>query len=71
MATTEELKRIARMCFDNDSFQTSLKKDPLQAAASIGITLSKEQADSLNGNLISAETPDIREAKSIFFPFRL
>lgn len=71
MATTEELKKIARMCFDNDHFQAFLEKDPVRAAASIGIALSKEQADSMNGNLIRAEKTGSRESKSLVFPLRL
>ena len=63
MATAEELKKIAHKCIDDSDFNTKLEKDPVHAAASIGITLSSEQPQRIKSNAVKASEAGSRESK--------
>ncbi|ATW26810.1 hypothetical protein [Candidatus Formimonas warabiya] len=48
MASKDELKKLAIKSLEDDAFRVELEKDPVKAAASIGITLSADEAQNLN-----------------------
>jgi len=66
MATNDDLKKIAQKALEDDGFRAELEKDPVKAAASIGITLSSEQAESIKLNAANAEEAGSRESKGLF-----
>jgi hypothetical protein len=66
MATNEELKTIAAKAVEDEAFLAELKKDPAKAAASIGITLTEEQAEGIRKNAAEAEESGSRESKIAF-----
>ena len=48
MASKDELKKLAVKCLEDDAFRVELEKDPVKAAASIGIALTESEAQNLN-----------------------
>lgn len=48
MASKEELKKLAIKSLEDDAFRIELEKDPVKAAASMGITLTADEAQKLN-----------------------
>ncbi len=63
MASKEELKQIALKSVEDDDFREQLEKDPSSAAASIGITLTDEQAADIKAHATKAEEVGLRESK--------
>ena len=65
MATNEDLKKIAQKSIEDDDFRIALEINPEKAAASIGITLSPDQIESITQNTANAEEAGSRESKGI------
>ena len=60
MASKDELKKLAIKCLEDDAFRAEMEKNPVGAAASLGINLSVEEAANLN---FGAEEAGERESK--------
>ncbi len=69
MATTEELKQLAHRLIDDDDFRQKLEEDPTATAASLGITLTEEQAESITSRAMQAEEAGLRESKNVWWRF--
>jgi len=63
MATEAELKKIAVKMIEDDSFRATFEANPEEAASSLGISLTAEQAERIKKG--TAEAVGVREAKSI------
>ena len=65
MANQEELKKIAVKSIEDDEFRSLLETDPAAAAASLDITLTDEQVESIKAGASKAAEAGSRESKGI------
>jgi len=63
MASKEELKKIAVKSVEDDKFRDAFEKDPIKAAASMGITLTEAQVKDIKAHASKVQAAGIRESK--------
>jgi hypothetical protein len=63
MASKEEMKKVAVKCIEDDKFRDAFEKDPIKAAASIGITLTEAQAKDIKAHASKVQAAGVRESK--------